>query len=137
VPLAIAILWDVAGKKERLRLGTSPPFTGKGLAWSRDGKRLATSNGHNGADIWNTETADNLLTLTGHSQPVTSIAWSADGKRIATGSSDHTAKIWDSQHGGIPLTLTGHEGDVFAIAWSPDGSRLATGSSDHTVKVWD
>jgi len=76
------------------------------------------------------------LTLSGHSNYVSSVAWSPDGKRLATASYDETAKVWDAATGKELLTLSGHSNYVFSVAWSPDGMRLATGG-DNTAKVWD
>ena len=49
-----------------------------------------------------------ILTLKGHSGPVTSAAFSPDGRRVVTASWDDTAKIWDAETGKELLTLKGH-----------------------------
>ena len=46
-----------------------------------------------------------LLTLKGHTGPVTSASFSPDGSRIVTGSNDETAKVWDAKSGAVVLTL--------------------------------
>ena len=107
------------------------------VAWSPDGKRLATGSRDDTAKVWDAETGKELLTLSGHEDSVTSVAWSPDGKRLATGSWDDTAKVWDAETGKELLTLNGHRDAVSSVAWSPDGKRLATGSEDNTAKVWD
>jgi WD40 repeat protein len=65
------------------------------VAWSPDGKQLATGSDDNTAKVWDTVTGEELLTLSGHRSGVTSVAWSPDGKRLATGSYDKMAKVWD------------------------------------------
>jgi WD40 repeat protein/KaiC/GvpD/RAD55 family RecA-like ATPase len=115
-----------------LRAHRSPVWS---VAWSPDGKRLATANEED-TRVWDAETGKEMLTLSGHSSPARSVAWSPDGKRLVTGSNDGTAKVWDAETGKEVLTLSGHSRLVRSVAWSPDGKRLATANGKNT-KVWD
>jgi WD40 repeat protein len=86
---------------------------------------------------WNRLCHQEVMTLLGHSAPVTSVAVSADGKRIGTGSWDKMTKVWEVQTGCELLTLKGHSGAVFSVAFSQDGNHILTGSLDKTAKIWD
>jgi WD40 repeat protein len=108
-----------------------------GVAFSPDGKRLATVSADHTAKVWDAESGKELLTLHGHLNWVTGVAFSPDGKRLATASVDQTAKLWDAESGKELLTLLGHSGSVYGVAFSPDGKRLATAGEDKTAKVWD
>ena len=106
------------------------------IAYSPDGKRLATASVDGTANVWHTTTGQELLTLAGHSTWVNSIAFSPDGSRLATASSDGTVKVWDATTGQELLSLSAADA-VLSVAFSPTSFRLATAASDGTAKVWD
>ena len=107
------------------------------MAFSPDGKRLASASRDETVKVWDAATGQETLTLKGHTGGVTSVAFSPDGKRLASASEDETVKVWDAATGQETLTLKGHTGCVTSVAFSPDGKRLASASDDGTVKVWD
>jgi WD40 repeat protein len=105
------------------------------VAFSPDGKTIATVSGYNTVKLWNLEGKE-LQTLKGHNDSVGSVAFSPDGKTIATGSQDKTVKLWNLE-GKELQTLKGHSDSVRSIAFSPDGKTIASGSKDKTVKLWN
>ena len=107
------------------------------VAWSPDGKQLASANGDTTIKIWDVSTGQVVQTLSGHADVVLSVAWSPDGKWLASGGDDTTIKIWDISTGHVVQTLSGHADVVKSVAWSPDGKQLASGSYDQTIKIWD
>ena len=104
------------------------------VAFSPDGKTIATGNSDNTVKLWNLEGKE-LQSFKGHSSSVRSVAFSPDGKTIATGSFDNTVKLWNLQ-GKELQSFKGHSSGVSSIAFSPDGKTIASGSSDNTVKLW-
>jgi WD40 repeat protein/serine/threonine protein kinase len=107
------------------------------VAWSPDGRFLASGSWDNTVRVWDAADGRLLRTLEGHTSGVTSVAWSPDGRYLASGSLDRTVRVWEAGTGRLLRTLTGHTYHVNSVAWSPDGRYLASGSGDNTVRVWD
>jgi WD40 repeat protein len=130
------VVWDAETGKEVISL----PHSGwaGSVAWSPDGKRLASGGGDGTVKIWDGATGREILTLIGHRGIVLCVAWSPDGRRLASvDSRDRAIRVWDARTGKEAFTLKGHNGAVMGVAFSPDGRRLASASWEGTVKVWD
>jgi WD40 repeat protein len=98
-----------------------------GLAWSPDGRMLASAHQDGKVRLWNVADGEVLHTLGGHTGWVRGVAWSPDGRWLASTSEDRKVRLWDAETGQRLVTLK-HSRAVWSVAWSPDGSRLAAGS---------
>ncbi len=107
------------------------------VAWSPDGRTLASPSRDHTIRLWDAESGELRRTLEGHSGEVLSVAWSPNGRTLASGSGDKTIRLWDAESGELCRTLKGHSGSVLSVAWSPDGRTLASGSDDNTVRLWE
>jgi WD40 repeat protein len=66
------------------------------IAFSPDGRRIATTSFDRTVKLWDTATGREVFTLQGHTAGAVALAFSPDGRRIVSGGIDHTARIWDA-----------------------------------------
>ena len=97
------------------------------MAFSPDGKRLASASWDKTVKVWDAATGQESLTLKGHTDGVMSVAFSPDGKRLASASEDQTVKVWDAATGQELLTLKGHTGRVMERGLQPGREAAGLG----------
>jgi WD40 repeat protein len=118
------------------------------VAFSPDGRSIATSFGDGSAKVWDCHPSDlepqpgprtwiprrGLLIERGLNIP--SLAVSPDGKTLAV-AAGRLVKLYDTASRAARATLRGHDAHVMQVVFSPDGKILASSASDAEVRLWN
>jgi WD40 repeat protein len=108
-----------------------------GVAFSPDGRSLATAASDRTVRLWDVKTGKQQSVLRGHDDAVCAVAFSPDGRTLASSSFDGTARLWDVAGKRQRHVLDGHKGPVLTVAFAPEGRVLATGGVDATLRLWN
>ena len=113
-------IWDSENGKRILTLEDGIA----GVAFSPDGKRLATGSSYNPVKIWDMESGKVINTIEGH-EGVEEVAFSTDGKLLATTGGTKYELASDGMHYHLNKTIKIWElsGDGLIRRWQETGKQ--------------
>jgi WD40 repeat protein/serine/threonine protein kinase len=113
------------------------------VAFSPDGKRVASTDSSGALKIWDASTYQECLVLPARHESCAAV-FSPDGKHLAVACSGATVKLWDAVTGKLGSTLEPATKDLSrnlvvgsAVTYTRDGAMIAAGNRDGSVVVWD
>lgn len=120
------------------RLNKQRKFQGvQALAYSPDGRILASAGLDNLIHLWNMKKHKKRTTLTGHIDWVTALAFSIDNNILASGDINGIIKFWDVNTGNEIETLQAHRSSISSMVFAPDKLTMVSGSDDGSIRIWN
>jgi WD40 repeat protein len=110
------------------------------VAYSPDGKTLATAGKDKLIVLWDVGSWRARGTLDGNPGDVSKLAFSPDGSRLASVTSAPdtcSIRLWDVRTATSASTLGGPNSGMLGLDWSVDGKWLVCAGWDRTVRVWE
>ena len=108
-----------------------------GLAYSPDGRWLASCGADKMTKLLNAQTFEIAKLFEGHTHHVLGLAWQEDANRLATASSDTTVKIWDIEKGESIKTITGFGTEVTSLAFIGSTADTVSSTMNNLVRIHD
>jgi WD40 repeat protein/serine/threonine protein kinase/Flp pilus assembly protein TadD len=128
-------VWDVVARAKVHELRGHSKWV-YGVAFSPDGKWLATGGWDRTIKLRDANTGEERLTIFGHEGFVLDLAFSPDNRCLASTSEDRSVRLWEVPTGRPIGVFHGHTDFVQAVAFAPDGRELASGGLEGTMNVW-
>jgi WD40 repeat protein/uncharacterized caspase-like protein len=145
LPLMLLVQILVQAQRPELVVQTGHARNVNCVAFSPDGKLLASGSVDYTVKLWDVATGTELRAFKGHGEVVESVAFGPDGKLVASSDRNGAIKLWDvvtgtelRQFGHAAQALDREDSDgVNSVVFSPDGKLLASGGSDKVLRIWE
>jgi len=134
----VSYIWDLSSTQ------TSPVYKLEGhtdtvsqVAFSTDGRLLATAGLDAICKIWEPQTGNLVHTFEGPSESIECLSWHSKGPVLFAGGGDGIGWMWNASVGKVMNVFSGHSDAITKARFSPDGKKVITASNDCTVRIWD
>ncbi|KAI4117642.1 MAG: hypothetical protein LQ345_002180 [Seirophora villosa] len=108
------------------------------LAWSPDGRTLASGSDDKSIRLWDVVTGKAYpVPLLGHHNYIYSIAFSPKGNMLVSGSYDEAVFLWDVRAARVMRSLPAHADPVGGVDFIRDGTLIVSCAGDGLIRVWD
>ena len=137
-PIGIWIYDVYSGKELDLLMGHQEGVAS--VAYSPDGKILASGSREGKLLLWDVSTGKVIKRFMGHQAEILGVAFSPDGNILAScgGRTDESVILWDVNSGVMLTIFTEHSDKVSNVIFSPDGKFLASSTEyENEVILWD
>jgi WD40 repeat protein len=116
------------------------------LAYSFDGKQMASGSIDGTVILWDPESGKARRTLEAYENEIFDLSFSPDGFYLATASRDPVVKIWETNSGRQILALKSEQQRILSLSYSPNGKLLASAGNRYVqngpgwlgeASIWD
>jgi WD40 repeat protein len=130
-------IYELPQLKRVADLPTAHSDTVYGLAFSADGKLLASAGADKFVRVWEVPSGKAIKSMEGHTHHAMDVSWKADGKLLASAGADSTIRVWTYETGEQARSITGHTNQVNRVMFVGATPQVATVAGDMTARVWN
>ncbi len=141
---AIVDIWDVDSGELRSAQSLPIPLENWSLDISPDWRLVVVGRENATAELWDIETAEKVLTFSGHDEAVVGVSFSHDGSRLVTTGTDGQVQIWNVEsslmhkEGQLVTSFQSYiEARLSESIYSEDGRRLVLVFADSAAEIWN
>lgn len=108
-----------------------------GIAFSPDGRQLASAAADKTIRVIDVSTGQLVRSLEGHTHHVLSLAWQDDGQTIASASADQSIKVWNVGTGEQRRTISGFSKEITAVEFVQTSNQIVAACANGTLRLSD
>ncbi|MCC6232553.1 MAG: protein kinase [Verrucomicrobiales bacterium] len=133
-------LWDLENRRLVGRLPRAATGSAVALAWSPDGRQIATGGEDHLIRVWDAETLALRWIARGHTAAIWCLAWTPDGQRLISAGERGAIRSWPNTPPPMrDLVVTNVFGDFqfSGLVFSHDSRWFAASLNDGTLGLWN